>query len=74
MVFGLRIHRDISRAWTIPASFYTDPAVFSRERERIFARSWQVVGHRSQLTKPGDFFTTELQGEPLLLCGTPRAN
>jgi len=67
MLPELRIHRDIARAWTIPASFYTDPGVFSRERERIFARSWQVVGHGSQLAKPGDFFTTELQGEPLLL-------
>jgi choline monooxygenase len=63
----LQIHRDIARAWTIPASFYIDPDVFYREREKIFARSWQVVGHRSQLPKPGDFFTTELQGEPLLL-------
>jgi choline monooxygenase len=26
-----------------------------------------VVGHHDQLAKPGDFFTTELQGEPLLL-------
>jgi choline monooxygenase len=25
------------------------------------------VGHRHQLANPGDFFTTELQGEPLLL-------
>ena len=26
-----------------------------------------MVGHRAQLPKPGDFFTTELLGEPLLL-------
>ena len=50
-----------------PARFYTDPAVSAREIERIFARTWQVVGHREQLAKPGDFFTTELLGEPLLL-------
>jgi choline monooxygenase len=41
--------------------------VFCHERERIFARSWQMVGHHNQLTKPGDFFTTDLQDEPLLL-------
>src|SRR5581483_7412172 len=34
---------------------------------RIFSRSWQVVGHASQVEKPGDYFTTDLMGEPLLL-------
>jgi choline monooxygenase len=63
----LQIDPDISRAWSIPAPFYFDSDVFCRERERIFARSWQVVGHGQQLAKPGDFFTAEVQGEPLLL-------
>lgn len=64
---AVQIDADISRAWSIPAVFYTDPEVWARERDRIFARAWQVVGHREQLLKPGDFFTTDLLGEPLLL-------
>jgi choline monooxygenase len=63
----IQIDADISRAWSIPALFYTDPEVGARERDRIFARTWQVVGHHEQLLKAGDFFTTELLGEPLLL-------
>jgi len=63
----LTIHPDISRGWSIPARFYVDPEVFALERERIFTPAWQVVGHCHQLKNPGDFFTTELQGEPLLL-------
>src|SRR5271169_1546656 len=63
----LQIDSDISRAWSIPAPFYTDPEICAQENERIFARTWQVVGRREQLTKPGDFFTTELLSEPLLL-------
>jgi len=63
----LQIDPDISRAWSIPAHFYTNSEVYGQERERIFARTWQVVGHRDQLRKPGDFFTAELYGEPLLL-------
>src|ERR1700720_3698002 len=63
---ALRIDSDISRAWSIPAPFYTDPSVFAQERKQVFARTWQVVGHRRQVEKPGDFFTTELIGEPLL--------
>jgi choline monooxygenase len=64
---AIQIDSDISRAWSIPAPFYTDPEVLAKESERIFARSWQVVGHRGLLANPGDFFTTEILGEPLLL-------
>jgi phenylpropionate dioxygenase-like ring-hydroxylating dioxygenase large terminal subunit len=64
---ALQIDSDISLAWSIPAPFYTDPEVSAQENERIFARRWQVAGRREQLAKPGDFFTTELLGEPLLL-------
>jgi len=64
---NLHIDPDIARAWSIPASFYTDPAVFALENERILGRTWQVVGHRHQLVQVGDFFTNRLQDEPLLL-------
>jgi choline monooxygenase len=61
------IDADIARAWTLPSHLYTEPAAFATEKERIFARSWQVVGHRDQVANPGDYFTTELVGEPLLI-------
>jgi len=63
----LVIDADVARAWTIPGRFYTDAGIFQEERNKIFARTWQVVGHINQLVNPGDFFTAELQGEPLLL-------
>ena len=58
---------DISKAWTLESRFYRDPAVLDAERENIFASTWQVVGRAAQLANPGDFFTLELAGEPLLL-------
>jgi phenylpropionate dioxygenase-like ring-hydroxylating dioxygenase large terminal subunit len=61
------INPDISRAWSLPAPRYHDPETFRLEKQRIFARTWQVVGHRHQVAQPGDFFTFELVGEPLLL-------
>lgn len=63
---SLEINADIARAWTLPASLYTDVRVFAAEKERIFARTWQVVGHAGQVANPGDYFTTELAGEPLV--------
>src|SRR5271167_2124808 len=63
----LHIDPDIGRAWSLPAPFYTDPSALALEQEKIFGKTWQVVGHCCQLANPGDFFTTELHGEPLLL-------
>ncbi len=63
----LHIDAEISQAWSIPSRFYVDSDICVQENERIFARTWQVVGHREQISRPGDYFTTELLGEPLLL-------
>jgi len=61
------VDSDIAQAWTLPSHLYTEPATFAGEKERIFARSWQIVGHRDQVANPGDYFTTELVGEPLVI-------
>jgi len=65
------IDEDIRRARTLPASFYRDPAVFERIREKVFAGSWQLVDGAEQVAGPGAVLPfTFLQGcldEPLLL-------
>jgi choline monooxygenase len=64
------IGSDPATGWTLPAKFYFDPGVADLEIRKIFRREWQVVAHRSQLQKSGDYVTVELLGEPLLLvCG-----
>jgi choline monooxygenase len=63
---AFNVEPDIARAWTIPSAIYTDPAVLAAENDKIFSRTWQIVGHSHQVTNPGDFFTTELAGEPLV--------
>jgi len=60
------VNPEISRAWTLAARLYTDPEVLGDEKTKIFSRTWQVAGHASQVANPGDFFTTEMIGEPLL--------
>ncbi len=69
-----QIDAEIAQAWTLPAELYTDPSILIAEKERLFSRTWQVVGHRSQVAAPGDYFTTELLGEPLLLCAAATLN
>jgi len=58
---------EIARAWTLPANFYFDSGIYDREQGEIFRRTWQVVGRGDQLLKPGDYFTAEVAGEPLVL-------
>ncbi len=35
--------------------FYTDPAIYDLEVEKIINRNWILAGHASQLPEPGDF-------------------
>ena len=67
----LAIDPDITRAHTPPPELYTDPATHALARERILARSWQLVADLDDVKVPGAAHPfTFLEGcvdEPLLL-------
>ncbi len=48
------------RATLLPPGAYTEPAVLSRERERIFAGEWLCVGRTADLPGVGDYITREV--------------
>ena len=50
---------------SLAARYYTDPAVFEKERRGLLSRTWQFAGHESQAREPGDYFTCEIAGESL---------
>jgi phenylpropionate dioxygenase-like ring-hydroxylating dioxygenase large terminal subunit len=52
---------------TLPWSWYTDPAVLQLERERIFRRSWQYVGHTGDVPEPGSFFAAGVGDVPVIV-------
>ena len=54
-------------AKTLPRRYFVSPEIFVEEREKIFAAQWVLVGHQSQLAQPGDYFTTEIAGESLIV-------
>ena len=58
---------DLAIARTMPARWYTDPAFLELEKEKIFWQTWQPVGRVEDVVRPGDFFTCEVTGEPLVI-------
>lgn len=58
---------DLARASTLPARWYTEPQFLELEKEKIFWKTWQLVGRVDMVSRPGDFFTCDLLGEPLLV-------
>jgi choline monooxygenase len=58
---------DLSHAATLPARWYTDPRFLDLEKERIFYKTWQPVGRIENVLRPGDFFTCEVVGQPLVV-------
>jgi phenylpropionate dioxygenase-like ring-hydroxylating dioxygenase large terminal subunit len=56
-----RVHRSV----------YTDPALFELEMDRVFGRAWLILGHESQAAKPGDYFTTRMGREPVIVVRKP---
>jgi choline monooxygenase len=65
------VEPDIAKAKTIDSAFYTSAEVFEQCREKIFAPSWQFIGHNDLISENGDVYPfTLLPGyldEPLLL-------
>lgn len=56
----------LQEAHTIPAPWYLDGEIERLEQGRVFGENWQAIGRIDQVAHPGDYFTAEFAGEPIL--------
>ncbi|MEB2400159.1 MAG: aromatic ring-hydroxylating dioxygenase subunit alpha [Alcaligenaceae bacterium] len=51
----------------IGREIFSNKQIFDEELEKVFTRSWLFVGHESQIPNPGDFFTSRMGAESVIL-------
>lgn len=62
------VFRDVTQARHAPGALYSDPTVLALEADRIFKRDWFCLGRDEEIANPGDYLTTRIVKEPVLVC------
>ena len=57
LVRDTEVHRDC----------YIDDEVFDLEMRHLFANTWVYVGHASQVPNPGDYYSTTVGDQPVIM-------
>ncbi len=59
--------QEMAQATTLPAHYYQAAEILAAEQTSIFARTWQLAGCIDQVANVGDYFTTTINNEPILI-------
>ena len=54
-------------AKTLAQRYFVSPEIFAQEQSKIFSKQWILVGHQSQIPNAGDYFSSEVAGESLIV-------
>lgn len=61
---------DLAEAETLPPACYVDREFYEFEKEAVFNHEWLCVGREAWVMEPGDYFTTSIVDEPIIVCRT----
>lgn len=59
--------KSLDKASTPPACWYHDSRILELENRTVFSNSWQAIARSGQLAEPGQYITSEMAGEPILV-------
>jgi nitrite reductase/ring-hydroxylating ferredoxin subunit len=57
----------LETAETLQPACYTDAEFYEFEKQALFDHEWLCVGRVEQVKEPGDYFTTQIVGEPIVV-------
>jgi choline monooxygenase len=57
----------LNQAFTIPSSWYTNRDLYQLELQSVFTSNWQFAARLDQLKAPGNYVTTDIAGEPIVI-------
>ena len=63
---------DYDSARSMPAEFYTSEELLEVEKDKLFTSQWLCIGRVQQIPTIGDYYATELMGEPLIVVRTKK--
>jgi len=53
--------------WSLPGEFYRDAATYQKDLERVWRTGWLFAGHTCEISKPGDYFTLEVDTDSIIV-------
>ncbi len=59
--------RSLVRPDSVHRDLYVDPELFDLEMAQLWRNTWIYVGHDSQVPSAGDFYTTQIAREPVIM-------
>ena len=59
--------RALLRDTEVHKDLFIDQELFELEMERLYANTWVYVGHDSQVPNPGDYVTTTVGNQPVVM-------
>ncbi|CAN7335378.1 aromatic ring-hydroxylating dioxygenase subunit alpha [Phenylobacterium sp. LjRoot225] len=58
---------SLDRAQTLPPACYVAADFYEFEKEALFNHEWLCVGREDWVKEPGDYFTSQIIGEPIVV-------
>lgn len=50
----------------VSRTVFVDEAIYRKELDRVFTKTWLFIGHESQLSEPGDYLTNFMGEDPVI--------